>query len=316
MTLMSKWPRQTSRGAGFTLIELLVVIAIIAILIGLLLPAVQKVREAAARAQCANNLKQIGLALHSYVDTYKAFPPGRTTGTIEGAPWFPNRHSWTAAILPYIEQQNVFQAYDYEVDWSDPKNYSAIQTQVAIFNCPSVPAGERQDTTIAANSACGDYSTISAIKDFVGINCFGLLHIQSKDDPRLIGALVRDRRTRITDITDGTSTTIMVAEDAGRPDAYAQGGTIATVMPVMQQGGWADPGAPFSIDGSNPDGTIPGPCSVNCSNNSEVYSFHLSGAHVSFADGSVHYLSTNIDLCLLAGLTTRGGGEQIGQLDY
>jgi prepilin-type processing-associated H-X9-DG protein len=295
------------------LIELLVVIAIIAVLIGLLLPAVQKVREAAARATCANNLKQIGLALHSYVDTNKAFPPGRTTGSVEGAPWYPYQHSWSAAILPYIEQQNVFQAYKYGADWNDPQNYTAIQTQLAIFNCPSVPAGEREDTTITAKPACGDYSTLNAIKDFVGINCFGLLRIESKDDPRLIGALVRDHRTRITDIQDGTSNTIMVAEDAGRPGAFALGGVVETVNPVLQQGGWADPGAPFSIDGSNPDGTIPGPCSVNCSNNSEVYSFHMTGANVSFADGSVHYLLNNIDLCLLAALTTRSGGEQIGQ---
>jgi prepilin-type N-terminal cleavage/methylation domain-containing protein len=313
---MSIPPQRDKRALGFTLIELLVVIAIIAILIGLLLPAVQKVREAAARAQCANNLKQIGLAVHSYENVHRSFPPSRTTGMVEGAPWYPYHHSWTAAILPHIEQQSVFQAYDYEADWSDPRNFPAIQSQVAIFNCPSVPDGERQDTTITPNPACGDYSTINAIKDFVGINCFGLLHIESKDDPRLIGALVRDHRTRMVDITDGTSNTILVAEDAGRPGAYAQGGVVATVMPVVQQGGWADPGAPFSIDGSNPDGTIPGPCSVNCSNNSEIYSFHLTGAHVCFADGSVHYLRNDIDLCLLAALTTRAGGEQIGQQDF
>jgi prepilin-type N-terminal cleavage/methylation domain-containing protein/prepilin-type processing-associated H-X9-DG protein len=295
---------------GFTLIELLVVIAIIAILIGLLLPAVQKVRAAADRATCANNLKQIGLALHSYENAYKAFPPGRTTGTAAGAPWSPYTHSWTAAILPYIEQQDVFKLYNYQANWDDTKNFDAIRVQIAIFNCPSTPKGMRQDTTITPTPACGDYSTISAIKSFVGINCFGLLRLEDADDPRLVGALIRDRRTRITDILDGTSNTIMVAEDAGRPDAYAAGAVIATVMPVMKEGGWADPGAPFSIDGSNGDGTVPGPCSINCSNNSEVYSFHSDGANMVFADGSVHFLLSNINLCILAAMSTRGGGEQ------
>jgi len=313
---MSKRRLRARRQAGFTLIELLVVIAIIAILIGLLLPAVQKVREAASRAQCANNLKQIGLALHNYENINNGFPPSRTTGTVAGAPWYPYQHAWSAAILPDLEQDNVFKAYNYNANWNDPANYVAVQSQVAVFNCPSVPIGERQDTTITANPSCGDYSPINAIKDFVGINCFGLLRLTDKDDPRLIGALVRDHRTRIIDIQDGTSSTIMIAEDAGRPQAYAAGGIVATVMPVIQQGGWADPGAPFSIDGSNPDGTIPGPCSLNCSNNSEVYSFHSTGANVSFCDGSVHFLLDNMDLCVLAALSTRGGGEQVAPQDY
>jgi prepilin-type N-terminal cleavage/methylation domain-containing protein/prepilin-type processing-associated H-X9-DG protein len=285
---------------GFTLIELLVVIAIIAILIGLLLPAVQKVREAAARTQCANNLKQLGLAMHAYENVYKAFPYTRTTV-------FP-QHSWSSTILPYIEQTNVFKIYDYSVDWNNPKNYAAVQTQVAVFNCPSVIIGLRQDETIAAKPACGDYSPVNAIKDFVAINCFSLLHITDKDDPRIVGALQRDKKTRITDIRDGTSNTIMLAEDAGRPQFYA-----AKQLPktdVLKEGGWADPGAPFSIDGANTDGSVPGPCAVNCSNNSEVYSFHPAGANVSFADGSIRFLNSNIDLCLLAALVTRNGGEQ------
>jgi prepilin-type N-terminal cleavage/methylation domain-containing protein len=218
---------------GFTLIELLVVIAIIAILIGLLVPAIQNVRAAAARVQCQNNLKQMTLALHNYETAKGAFPPGRTTVT--------PLHSWTAAILPYIEQTNVFSLYNYNIDWNVPANYTAIRTQVGVFNCPSTPDQPRFDLTIASQPACGDYSTVSAIKNFVGINCFGYVGKLDPEDPRLIGALVKDSPTRVLQITDGTSNTIMVAEDAGRPAALMMDGQQVVINPIMQQGGLGRP---------------------------------------------------------------------------
>jgi prepilin-type N-terminal cleavage/methylation domain-containing protein len=298
------------RPAGFTLIELLVVIAIIAILIGLLVPAVQKVREAAARTQCQNNLKQLSLALHNYHDTYKGFPPSRTTGIVTTAPWYPYQHSWSAGILPYIEQNNVYNLYNYKVDWDNVANYPAIRTQIAIFNCPSAAPGQRFDTTIPAQPACGDYSPINAIKDFVAVNCMSIYNIKDKDDIRIVGALQRDVRTKLPAFRDGTSNTIMLAEDAGRPNLYISGGQPGTVSPP-KEGGWADPGQPFSIDGSNLDGSIPGTCALNCSNNSELYGFHTDGASISMADGSVRFLHTNINLCVLAALCTRAGGEVV-----
>src|SRR5262245_26293859 len=123
------------RRRGFTLVELLVVIAIIAVLIGLLLPAVQRVREAAARARCQNHLKQIGLALHNYHDANGRFPPAGT-GLPQPDPRYPNHGPWPF-VLPYLEQEPLARQYRCEVSWFDPPNESARMTQVPNLQCPS-----------------------------------------------------------------------------------------------------------------------------------------------------------------------------------
>jgi prepilin-type N-terminal cleavage/methylation domain-containing protein len=109
----------TKRPAGFTLIELLVVIAIIATLIALLVPAVQKVREAAARTQCENNLKQLGLACHNYCDVYRGLPPGKLTVKVGKNTY---QHSWVPSILPFVEQQEIYNKYNFNLNWDNPAN--------------------------------------------------------------------------------------------------------------------------------------------------------------------------------------------------
>src|SRR5262245_339279 len=120
---------KTKRRPGFTLVELLVVIAIIAVLIALLVPAVQKVREAANKAQCQNNLKQLGLALHNYHGCYLQFPPGGVTT--------PTLHGWGTYILPYIGQQPLYERYHWDLSHHELQNQDVAATQLDIFQCPS-----------------------------------------------------------------------------------------------------------------------------------------------------------------------------------
>src|SRR5579864_6327454 len=126
---------------AFTLIELLVVIAIIAVLIGLLLPAAQKVREAANRMSCTNNLKNLGVASHNYHDTYGRFPPG-ALGPRAGFPQFNglSEHGLATFLLPYVEQQSLFQPYRWDVSWFDPPNQDVVRTQLRVWQCPSAEA--------------------------------------------------------------------------------------------------------------------------------------------------------------------------------
>jgi prepilin-type N-terminal cleavage/methylation domain-containing protein/prepilin-type processing-associated H-X9-DG protein len=291
---------------GFTLIELLVVIAIIAVLIGLLLPAVQKVREAANNSKCKNNLKQLGIALHNYHGTWGGFPPAHQTK--------PTQHNWVSKILPEIEQDNVAHMYNASINWdafpNDNPTFSPTTTpnqiQIKILWCPSSPAGR----TGANFRGINDYPATIEIGA-------GTLNPMPKSDSTYRGVLGKDTSRRTVQITDGTSNTIMCAEDAGRNQLWEMGAHITS-------GGsgnvaWANPADSNTINGSSADGSaIPGTqvCAVNCTNNGEIYAFHPAGANVLMADGSVRTLHTSISLQIVAGLITRAGGEVISSTDY
>jgi len=290
---------------GFTLVELLVVIAIIAVLIGLLLSAVQKVREAAARIQCVNNLKQLGLALNNYHGDYGMFPPGQVAAPY--AQWNVN-HGWAVFILPYIEQQPLANAYHWDKKLADPSNQGVVARPLKNFWCPSAPEQDRYDTThgqfpsYGGKGACGDYAPTWFV------------------DPALAtgdnqGVLAPNHMTRLTDIQDGASNTILLAEDAGRPRLWQAG--RAGPPQAVSGGPWAGFDTGITLKGSTPDGAQrPGPCALNCTNDHEVYSFHPGGANAVFADGSVHFLHAGMNIRILAALITRAGREDVSGNDY
>jgi prepilin-type N-terminal cleavage/methylation domain-containing protein/prepilin-type processing-associated H-X9-DG protein len=303
-------PAPPHRFRGFTLIELLVVIAIIAILIGLLLPAVQKVREAAARAACSNNLKQLGLALHNYHDAHSGFPPGQTDS--------PKKHIWAAYVLPYIEQDNLYRGYRFDVHWYEAPNQPLVTIQLKVMQCPSAQPNRTETKSdrpvgVTWSAACGDYGALGNVDDALVTAGF----IPGPLPPKPNAVLVVGASTRITDITDGTSQTVMVSEIAGRPGYYVTGRKKITGGAPVYGAGWADWDNGFQLHGASLDGlTSPGPCAINCTNNKGFYSFHTAGVNAVFADGSVQFLKEGLNIKVAAALVTRNGGEVISANDY
>ena len=331
--------RKTNQHKGFTLVELLVVIAIIGILIGMLLPAVQSVREAARRTQCLNNMRQLGLSLHNYESAHRAFPPSRLEPDNQRIPTDQTANSqavsafqsWTTLLLPFIEQGNLSDSFDFNAPWFDSSssgNINVIGTRLPIYKCPSSPNADAIDQYHCFGAAAGDYGSINEVKRKVFTDVLG------RPDPGLAGRtglLSKFEKNPIAAVLDGTSNTLYVAECAGQPEVYIASGRMTSedfaiygddkVVDfngsfVPEDGtGWADPDCGFSINGASSNGLEKsGPRMINAINVSEAYSFHQGGANFAMADGSTHFISDTIDAQTFVSSCTRAGGEVVG--DY
>ncbi len=296
---------------GFTLIELLVVIAIIAILIALLLPAVQQAREAARRTQCRNNLKQIGLALHNYHDTHNVLPPG----FIQVYPSARNEATWVAFILPGLDQTNRYNSLDFNACWgctsTTSVNYQGHSAPLPAFVCPSdTPA-----PPAAGVYARGNYGASNGVGPLTSVAGYTIV-------PRgELGIFNGNSKVRFADIRDGTSNTAAVSELR----TYAKSANDFRGVLFYPEG-------PFTHHNYTPNspipdqtrsawcaGTIDPPCTgtyTAFNNKNMIYnsrSLHAGGVHSLLADGSVRFISENLNLQTWQNLAIYDDGKVLGE---
>jgi prepilin-type N-terminal cleavage/methylation domain-containing protein/prepilin-type processing-associated H-X9-DG protein len=324
--------------AAFTLVELLVVIAIIGILVALLLPAIQAAREAARRAQCTNNLKQLGIAFLNYESSKKSFPYA-----IKRADDVTKRglNNWAPFVLAYLEEGNLVQGYDLNEDWwrdkadGTPGNRTIVANFLPVLLCPSTENQHRmQDKTEKTppnkTGACGDYFVTAGVH--IDINN-SLPADQQFPVPANVDDIATARRlygvvrwedtnpakrnpNKLSTITDGTSKSILIGECAGREDVWRRGvkSDVDYAAQIRARGGaWATSDNPYEIGQrkAQDSSTIPGTVAINNSNEWGhcFYSFHAGVANFVFADGSVRTVGEAIQLRTLAEMVTRAGEE-------
>lgn len=325
------------RSEGFTLVELLVVIAIIGILVGITMPVLSSARELARRAQCQNNLKNLGLAISTFTAQYERFPPAATT-----AP----EHSIIMYLLPYLEEGNIQDQIDLSQDWDEVNNENITKSIHigGVLVCPSAPelrietSFGNQSTVNINDKQISDYAPAKNLNANAAklVNTYGGFKLDwianlvgsmiSTDQrgippsPKWDGMLqefdnLKSGAIRPAHIRDGLSNTIMFLEVGGRPEHYINGKSqnqYATVDGSPNDGSintnnkfrWAAHQLAITIDRTCGDGSM-----INCSNAGEVYSFHTGGANFCFGDGSIHFLEESLAPEVFVSLYTMAGGD-------
>ncbi len=305
--------KRTSR--GFTLIELLVVIAIIAVLIALLLPAVQAAREAARRAQCTNNLKQIGLAMHNYHGAFEVFPPGYISlvqSTSATAPEFGPGWGWGTMVLNQLEQASLYNAANFSLAITDPGSSTVRTAVLSAYLCPSsVGSGP-----LVINSTAGAVLA-SDLSPGQYIGCAGQFEIADSPADNN-GLFYRNSRIGLRDIRDGSSTTLMAGERSRNvADATWVGvipsGQICT-KPAFKPTPECDPSNAMVLGHTGPS---PGAnVNIDTPNNKaagadDFWSLHPGGCNFLFCDGSVRFIKASVNASVFSYLSTRAGGEVV-----
>lgn len=304
---MKRFPHSIRRGSGFTLIELLVVLAVIAVLISLLLPAIQQAREAARRTQCQNNLRQIGLALHNYHDQFTVFPPGWIG--VDEATYAPdvyglNGWGWASRVLPQLDQAPLFNKLNSLISIEEPVNAPPRSIPLSVLRCPS-DVGPTDWTAVEPprSGHVGDLLTVATsnfVANFGSKSTDVCEHYVVGEVCSSDGVFYHNSSTRIAEITDGTSHTLLVGERM-----------------TLERDQWYSTWSGVVYGGQDAIvcilGTAEFPPNSRVHHFANFSSYHTGGAQLLFADGSAKFVSSNIDDALFRSLSTRAGGETVGE---